>query len=371
MSLNDAVVNLDDALSSLSHVEAEATDAAEAVRLAQRQVQDFVCPECPPQFPQTGSAPLAAVRDLFDHGGDWASRPAWEAAMGRPPRRRSLWAVAGSEAQQETWLHNLVNDILNDDGATTYIVGLNPTPGGLAPDERPAHYARLATELKRLGARAARVWIRFGWEPDGDWYNFSWRLKGQPFSEARYAGYVRAWRSWKLATSTTGVRSVLNLTAEVTKDLALRAVGDCRPDAYTMDIYAAYAMRDPVRWQRRLTEQVEVANTFDLPWAVDETSPYVDKVASTGVQVGALDSKLSIQILNVLVAFVQERAGAGQAPLWVQLFERNKTEGKFAIVSVQAPASTGAFYRAADGSYRYSTAPRTAAALVTLLGNPR
>lgn len=330
------------------------------------------CPECPPQFPTTSAASLAEVRDLFGHGGTYDSRPGWAAAMGRPSVTRSLWAAGASEDAHVTWWHNLVDDVKTDDGKTVYVVGFNPWPGQTTPPLSPpgTYYQRVGAELARLDrAQQRRVWVRFGWEPDGDWYTWSWRPKGQPFNENRYAAYVKGWKAFDGALAGTIVGLTLSLIAEADQAQAERAIRDLSPDAFTMDIYATYVMRSVAKWVERLTWQVEMAERYDLPWGVDETSPYVDKVKGT-TQVGVLDSRLSVELLHALVWFVQVQAGAGRPPLWVQFFERNPVEGKFSMVSVAAPSSAATQYRTASGPFRYTTAPRTAQALVSLLGTP-
>lgn len=331
------------------------------------------CPECPPQFPAERTATLAEVRDLFGSGAQYADRPGWEAAMGRRSRVRSEWAAGGSVDEHVKWWRSKVSNIIEDDGETVYVIGMHPWPGLSGPPATPptAYYAQVAAELARLDpADAARVWVRFGWEPDGDWYVWSWRPKGGVFTEARYAAYVRGWRAFDGALADTGVRLTLSATAGMPQDLAERALRDLSPAAYTMDVYATWDMRSVVKWLRRLTEQVETAERFGLPWGIDETSPYVDKTVG-GQQKGSLDSKLSIELLHALVYFVQVQTGAGRAPLWVQFFERNPAEGKFAMVSINTAASASNAYRAANGGLRYTTAPRTAQALVALLGTPQ
>lgn len=352
--------NLVDVASALAVAHAALIAAADAFPVV-------APPTMPPRLPD--------VRHVFDHGGEWGTRSEWQAALNRAPMRRSRWTVASSVEAQRKWVETFVNDVMADTTNTVYIVGVSPFPASeYDPTTLKAHYAAIGNQLARLNAQQrARVFLRFGWEPNGDWYPHSFSPKGGILEPARVQRYIDAWAAFSLAMP-TGIRLVLNFSGEgARKDPGLfqRVAESVTPDVVSVDVYPMWDNR--VSWavqQDCFSVARAVAQHLDVPWAVDEWSPFVDKVVG-GVQRGNLDGKVAVDSMNGAYHYVQQARLDDNPPLWVQMFERVSAEGKFAVVSVQAGAVTTAnTYRSAGGALRSSYAPRVAQVLVSLLGNP-
>lgn len=346
--------------------------AALADRLDQLAA-DFPGP-CPPSLPvDSGLSTLASVRSIFDHGGEWATRVGWQAALNRLPRRRSIWLPKNPDQAVST-AKGLVGGAGTDN---QLIIAVWPFADATTAGAPPlAFYDNLARTLDGVPDTAvANTWWRFGWEPNGGWYPHGY-YPSTGFNPIKYDLYIDAWAAFARRFPQTQL--VLNLSGDgevrdpARSEQVVRDVLSVAPalGTFSFDAYAMEGMRDPIRLARLITSHRELAGRYLLKWAVDETSPFVNKVKG-GSQVGALDTAQGIAWLHTLVQEVQRAHAHGDSPRWVQLFERNSAEGQFSVVSVQASASTGAFYRAADGNYRYSTAPRIASHLVSLLGNPQ
>ena len=361
----------------------ELRELAEAVRADAELLADDLemladaypapCPDLPPP-----SMPprLPDVRAIFDHGGEWGTRDEWSKALNRAPMRRSLWTGALSIEKQREWVANFVAGVEIDDGKTVYVVGVSPFPAGVYDQTTlKAHYAAVGNLLVRFTpAQRARVFLRFGWEPNGDWYPHSFAPKGGAVEEARIVRYLWAWEQFRLAVP-YGINLVLNFSGEgARKDPALfqRVAEEVRPDVVSIDAYPMWANRSG--WQPQedcFSVARAVARDLNVPWAVDEWSPFVDKVTG-GVQRGNLDGRVAVESMLGAYHYVQQARLDGDAPLWVQCFERTSAEGKFAVLSVQqaTPATAQNSYRSAGGAIRTSYAPRVAQVMVSLLGNP-
>lgn len=364
-----------------------ASQATEVANTLGTLTADFPAP-CPP--PTTVEVPVQAaaipdVRDLFDHGGEWQTRARWQAVMGRAPRRRSIWLAGGSESAQLTSMADTVTAIVGDNTGTEYVIGVNPFPGRsvtwtTALPTPTTHYERLAREAARIPlAKRGLVKWRFGWEFDGDWYPHSIYVKGQtaapsPVREAAFitacAEFNRMFDSW-----CPGTVFVLNATGGelMHGDVVGRVLAAVKPDVFSLDFYPMWDLRTPARQLALLRAHTARAKAAGVPWAVDEWSPYVDKKATVqgvaGTQVGALDTPIAVEMTYQVVQFVIAQAAVGNAPKWVQVFDRLKLpEGVFSVVSVIPPAGVGGVVYDGTGKAQSVYAPRVAAMFVALLG---
>lgn len=359
------IANIGDALADTIRGDASRLEAlTEDLRALAAEFPVVVPPAPAPLVPD--------VRAVFDHGGEWSTRTGWQIALNRAPMRRSMWTVASSPAAQLAWVASFVADVMADDGKTVYVVGVSPFPGSVyEPGVLAQHYDACAAQLSRLGlAQRARVFLRFGWEPNGDWYPHSFAPPGGAVDPARIDAYVRAWNRWPRVA---GISMVLNFAGEgAAKDPALfqRVAVAVAPNVVSVDVYPMWGTRSWAAHKNVLDVCRGVSRSLGLPWAVDEWSPYVDKVTQ-GIQRGAQDTKVGLDVMRGMHNYAQQATLDGDKPLWIQMFERVIPEGKFSAVSVANPTQTAStVYRTAGGALRYSYAPRIAAMVVALLGNP-
>lgn len=360
---------------ALDDADERLTAAVTALGHAKQALADW--PDAPPPPPP---AAVPDVRDLFDHGGEWGTRARWELLMGRAPRRRSIWLAGGSEAGQLASMADVVTGIVNDTSGTVYVIGVSPFPGavvgGTSRAPRTTHYERLLREASRIPlARRRNVVWRFGWEFDGDWYPHSIFPKGS--NDPRWAPeFITATREFARMRDAwcPGTRIALNSSggSQVTAKVAgtQRVLDGVRDviDLFSVDFYPMWDFKSTPKVIAMLEGHIWRATAAGLPWAVDEWSPYVDKVTG-GVQRGLQDTPAAVEQLFQVVQFVQAQAAAGRAPEYVQVFDREVVpEGHFSVIGAVPPTGVGGMVYDVKGAQQRVYPPRVASMFISLLG---